>query len=240
MTTVEPGGATTTSRTRRQRKTTAGPTDPSAARVARPRPGGGERPQRANLLKSATVWAPVGTSLLGAMGGLVAAFFLIWPNLAPSTENHAEIKKIAVEPAVTLQQYFDHPSVRQSLERLRLAYPERTQRLLDHERQRLGVIGTVLHFEVQLEGLRTVPIASRWSLFEGDKGIRLAESESLDPLPLTFRIEKKEADTGTWEVWIDTSRVEGSRFFVRLELYDERTGARVTFQDSEKFERPRA
>jgi hypothetical protein len=167
---------------------------------------------RGKVIKTVGASAAAIGSVIGGLSAALTSYFLIRPNLVPSTENHAEIRTVAVEPGVTLQQYFQHPAVRHSLDRLKATYPDNTRRLLEGERPRMHVEGFAVHFEVKLKGLRDVDIAPRWSLFDGDSGRRLSESELLDPLPLTFRIEKKDADSGAWEIWDDTSGVTARTF----------------------------
>jgi hypothetical protein len=174
-------------------------------------------------------------SLVGVASAVLTTFFVVRPNFAPSTMNEAQITKISVEPGVTLQQYFDHPPVKAQVARIRTRYPEETKRLLEIDAPRLGVVGVVVHYQVAFKGLRGVPVAARWSLFDADSGRRLIDSIGLDPLPLRLTIDKKDVDTGVWEQWVDTSSAKPVPLFVRLELYDERTGNGMTFQDSEKF-----
>jgi hypothetical protein len=200
-----------------------------------------EQPLNQHSDTGATKWvgatAAAMGSIIGVASALLTTFLLIRPNLAPSTTNVAQITKVAVEPGVTLGQYFDHPPVKAAVGRLRAAYPDRTKRLLAIDGPRLGTVGAVVHYQVELRGLKGVPVATRWSLFDADSGRRLADSEGIDPLPLRLTIEKKDVDTGVWETWVDTSGGRATAF-VRLELYDERTGNGMTFQDSEKFPVP--
>ena len=61
-----------------------------------------------------------------------------------------------------------------------------------------------MDFQFEVRGYGGTTLQTRWTLFDGDTGERLGESEQLDPLPLTFVAQKKEADIGTWEVWVRT------------------------------------
>jgi hypothetical protein len=176
--------------------------------------------------------------IVGVLTSLLTSFFVIRPNLAQSTDNRVSITEMATEPAVTLEQYFSHPSVRSVLNRLKAEYPERTRLLMERDQPRSQTPGTVIDFGIEVAGLRGVPLGGRWSLFDADTGRRLGESENLDPLPLSFSIEKKDSDTGSWEAWVDTSSFSAEHFFVRIELFDERQDARLTFKDSPIFTKP--
>lgn len=174
-------------------------------------------------------------ALVGVMGSMVTTFFLLKPDLAPSKRNHAEIKKVRIEPEVTLEEYLSHPSIRSAVELLETSFPEATRRVLQQAAPRLGTVGTVVHYEFEAEGLRGGALAGRWILFDADTRRRLADSADLDPLPLAFDIDKSEMDLGSWESWVDTSSTPGWAFVVRIELYSEENGSRITFQDSEPF-----
>ncbi|MCW3035603.1 MAG: hypothetical protein JWM17_915 [Actinobacteria bacterium] len=196
---------------------------------------------RVNVSKFGTkvgIVAAALSGIVGALSAIVTTTFLIKPNLAPSTSNSASITDVVLEPSVTLQEYFSHLTIKSSLQRLQDSFPARTRVLLEKDRSRLNTVGTVVHFGIQVVGLRGVSIGGRWSLFDGNSGRRLGESEALDPLPLSFRIEKRDSDTGSWEAWIDTSSFSPQRFFVRVELFDERFNTRIVFKDSAIFGGP--
>lgn len=202
------------------------PSPPAAARI---------RSELFRVGKSISVVTVAIGGIVGAMSAILTAVFLIRPNLSPSSGNRATITDVVVEPDVTLQEYFSHFSVKSALQRLETKYPERTQTLLTNDRPLLNTVGTVVHFDFEVFGLRGILIGGRWSLFDGDTGRRLGESEDLDPLPLSFKFEKKDSDVGSWESWINTSSFRTQHFFVRLELFDERDDTRIMFKDSQAF-----
>jgi hypothetical protein len=203
-----------------------------------PRPRHDIRDELAKVGKRVSVVAVAVGGIIGATSALLTSLFLVRPNLAQSTGNKAAITDVAVEREVTLEQYFAHFSVKSSLQRLKAAYPDRPQILLDRNGPRLHTLGTVIDFGIEVSGLRGVPVGGRWSVFDADSGKRLGESEDLDPLPLSFKIEKKDSDTGSWESWIDTSSFSSRTFFVRLELFAEKDDTRITFKDTAVFPKP--
>src|SRR3977135_2536577 len=83
--------------------------------------------------------------IVGAVSAALTSIFLLNPNLAQSTRNTASITQVAVEPSVTLEQYFGHLSFKSSIERTRKSYPEQTLKLLEQEAPRLKILGTVIH-----------------------------------------------------------------------------------------------
>ena|SRR5437588_5967328 len=192
----------------------------------------------AKLWRQVSIMAVALGGIIGALSAAITTLFLLKPNLAPSTVNSADITNVTIEPTVTLEQYFSDLPVRSELERLKATYPERTKILMNRDRPRLSVAGTVVDFGLQVRGLRGMPIAERWSLFDADSGKRLGESQDLDPLPLSFTIEEKDWDTGSWESWIDTSAFSNQHFFVRLELFDTRYENRIVFKDTSIFTAP--
>jgi len=192
-------------------------------------------PQVKRLAKRVSGWGAAVGAVVGALSGLITTLLIVQPNLRPPTINRAQITQTAIEPEVTLDQYFQHPLVKAALHRLQAAYPQRTTRLFQLEQPRLATTGTVVHFEIAVQGLRGVPIGVRWSLLDGQTGKRLGDSQGLDPLPLDLVVDRQDSDAGIWETWVDATHAGATSFFVRLELYDERTAAGLTFQDSQKF-----
>ena len=201
--------------------------------------GGHTGREFARVAKNASVVAAALGGIIGSVSATLGLLFLIRPNLAPSTGNRAEITQIALEPRVTLHDYLLHFSVAKTWPRVQRALPkDHAQVWVENVARRSNTLGTVIHFGLQVDGLHGIHIGQRWSLFDGDTGIRLGESEALDPLPLDFSPEKNGADTGSWEVWVDTSQFAARNFFVRLELYEEGDDTRITFKDTPSFTRP--
>jgi hypothetical protein len=188
--------------------------------------------------KKVTALTAALAGVIGLATGALSLFFLMRPNLAPSTTNRAAITEIAVEPRVTLQDYLSHFSVQMTLLRIQNALPKANQpMLMKGMSPRFKTVGTVIHFGIEMDGLHGRRIGERWSVFDADTGTRAGDSEQLDPLPLDFDPEKK-ADSGTWEIWVDTSNSNAHRIFVRIELYDEQGGSGITFKDTPVFPRP--
>ena len=156
---------------------------------------------------------------------------MVLPNLKPSTTNFVAITNVVVEPNVTFGQYLQHPST---------AMAVRAQGMsLDDIRSRskggLADRGAGVDFQFDVRGYGGATLQTRWTLFDADTGERVAESEQLDPLPLRFVAQKKEADIGTWEFWVRTFDRGRKSYFVRIEMNDLTAGTRLTFKDSDKF-----
>lgn len=167
-------------------------------------------------------------ALVTAILGFV---FLARPNLEPTTTNAVRITNIVVEPRVTRGEYLRHPAVRGSLDKSTLAPWLARPDLLQ-------VAGTGIDFQFETRGYVGRSLQTRWTLFNGETNERLAESEALDPFQATpIRVEKRETDMGTWEIWVDTSRFDAPSYFVRIEFYQHSPGSvsRITFADSPKF-----
>lgn len=161
--------------------------------------------------------------ILGVVAAGVSAFFLLRPNLEESTVNLVRIGRIEVEPDVAEASYFKQRPV--------VLYLGET---LEHQPRRLG---TVIHFTYEVEGLRNQLLPLRWSLFDARSGRRIGDSEHLDPLPIGgVEARKKGLDSGSWEVWVDTSKCRARRYFIRIEIYGKTT--RLAFKDSPSFTPP--
>lgn len=159
--------------------------------------------------------------VVGLVGAVLSAIFLLAPNLGQSTENTVEISHVTVEPNVTGGEYFQHFPV--------MTYLHERGSSLGSYADRMADTGVVVDLVYKVSGVRSEALPLRWTLFDARTRRRVAESESLDPLPISVKAQKKNADVGSWEVWIDTSRVAGRRFFARLELYDEDLTTRLAY-----------
>ena len=180
--------------------------------------------------KTAVAIATGAGAVVALLRTVMTTLFLVKPNLSPSTENTVEISDVVTEPEVTLDQYLRHPAVARIL-----SDPQEVAKLRQLNQGRLLSPGTVVHFQFRVAGYRSKRMATRWSLFDAESRRRLLESEGIDPLPLTFSAEKRDTDIGSWEAWVDTSGNEGRNLFLRIELYDNEVGTRVTYKDSEPF-----
>src|SRR5438132_7892522 len=80
--------------------------------------------------KKVTVVAAAVGGLIGGISTALGLFFIVRPNLAPSTTNRAEITQIAVEPNVTLQAYLSHFFVKMALPRIQNALPKENRPLM--------------------------------------------------------------------------------------------------------------
>ncbi len=193
-------------------------------------------------------WIAVGT----ALGALITAFLGIagdlFPNRFPSAQESATITEVAIEHAVTLDKYLAHPAVAAALPRIAPANEEKG--VPDPRNDaRLQHVGTVAHINFEFEGLNDQELDIIWSLHDYDSNMRLLTSSDelgdgrlVDPFPTGQSELKKDKDTESWEVWIDTEDLDEGRFFVRVELLmvDERGLSRLTFKDSPAFCLPHA
>jgi hypothetical protein len=169
--------------------------------------------------------------IVGLVSALLTTLFVVLPNLKPSTTNLVAITNVVVEPNVTFGQYLQHPSTA-------IALRARGMNLDDIRRRSKGGLadrGAGVDFQFEVRGYGGATLQTRWTLFDADTGDRLAESEDLDPLPLRFVAQKKEADIGTGEIWVRTFDQGRKSYFVRVEMYDLTAGTRLTFKDSDKF-----
>jgi len=186
-------------------------------------------------LKRATKRSVAAASGVGVIVGLASAIlatlFVILPNLKPSTTNLVAISNVVVEPNVTFGQYLQHPSTALALRARGIAIDDIRRR----SQALLGDGGVAVDFQFEVRGYGGATLRTRWTLFDGDTGDRLGESEQLDPLPLTFVARKNEADIGTWGVWVRTFDQQRTSYFIRVEMYDVTAGTRLTYQDSTKF-----
>jgi hypothetical protein len=171
-------------------------------------------------------------ALLGVLTSILTALFIILPNLPSSTTNRAEIRNIDLEPDVTFASYLQHEVIRRRLS------SSKAQALRKLNSQLFPITGTAVDFDFEVAGYRGNRLSIRWDLFDATSHRRLAASEALDPLPLSVGFTKKDTDITSWEIWIDTIDVPGTRFVARIELYDEKVGARLTFKDTPDFPRP--
>lgn len=186
-------------------------------------------------LKRATKRAVAAASGIGVIVGLASAIlatlFVILPNLKPSTTNLVAISNVVVEPNVTLDQYLQHPATAKALRARGVAVDEMRRRY----QAVLEAGGAAVDFQFEVRGYGGTTLQTRWTLFDGVTGERLAESEERDPFTFRFVAKKKEADIGTWEVWVRTFDLGRRSYFVRIEMYDVTAGIRLTFKDSDKF-----
>ncbi len=212
----------------------AGSTLPDGVQ-ARPLPPETWAAREIAALKRATKRSVATASGIGVIVGLASAILttllVILPNLKPSTTNLVAISNVVVEPNVTFGQYLQHPSTAIALRARGISIDDIRRR----SQVLLGDGGVAVDFKFEVRGYGGATLQTRWTLFDGDTGDRLGESEQLDPLPLTFVARKNEADIGTWEVWVRTFDQQRKSYFIRLEMYDVTAGTRLTYQDSTKF-----
>lgn len=186
-------------------------------------------------LRRATKRSVAAASGIGVIVGLASAIlttlFVILPNVKPSTTNLVAISNVAVEPHVTFGEYLQHPSTAIALRARGMGIDDIRRR----SQALLGDGGVAVDFQFEVRGYGGASLQTRWTLFDGDTGDRLGESEQLDPLPLTFVARKNEADIGTWEIWVRTFDQQRKSCFIRIEMYDVTAGTRLTYQDSSKF-----
>ena len=203
---------------------TDAPTDdrpPAAAREQSPERIG--RAQR--ILAFLSALGP----LLGVVTGAVGTFYLLRPNLAPSTANEAHITNVAVEPGVTLEQYARHPTVARVL-------GARYGEFLRANAAHVDTTGAVVHFDFKVVGYNRRQVKTRWTLFDAETGRRIGESEQLEPLAFEIEeFEKKDTDIGSWESWVHSDAAWGRPVFARLELFDGVVGLRLVFRDTPTF-----
>jgi hypothetical protein len=183
-----------------------------------------------------TVAAATGIGVIvGLVSALLTTLFVVVPNLKPSTTNLVAITNVVVEPNVTFAQYLQHPSTALGLRARGMSVDDIRRRGQAVLGDRATEAGASVDFQFEVRGYGGATLQTRWTLFDGVTGERLAESEQIDLLTFAFFAQKKEADIGTWEVWVRTFDQGRKSYFVRIEMYDVAAGTRLTFKDSDKF-----
>jgi hypothetical protein len=174
------------------------------------------------MVRAAGAWGAIVALATGATT-MILAFN---PNLVPSRERTITIRKIKVEPGVTLREYYAHKPVAILHSAVSAA-----------RREPSDVDGVVIHFEYVLQGFkRKEKLPFRWTLFDAKSKQRIGESEEMDPYKdLILFAERSQADVGTWELWIDMTNKKAGKYFARIEVYDAPYRNRMTYMDSPVF-----
>ena len=145
-------------------------------------------------------------TILGGVGGLVAALQFIWPTV---TEGSAELSNLEVGPNVTYGEYLQRPGV--SASEVTVADDESLKRA-----------GTIIYFHAQMNGSPKEVYPVKWSVL--DANTKLPEDPGLDRQPAwptpAIQPQQRQKSQADYETWVpfpswDTKGL----FLVRLDIY---------------------
>jgi hypothetical protein len=71
-------------------------------------------------------------------------------------------------------------------------------------------------FDFRIQGYRGDRLPLRWQLLDIGTGDQVAQSRDVAIVP------EADDDEGTWDVWVPVPRDAGRRFFVQVQLYNDR------------------
>jgi hypothetical protein len=157
---------------------------------------------------------------------LIVTILTLFPDLAPSTSQNATFKNVSVDRNVEFGAYLHRHLVSSLLDKGKIEQSKNYQ-------PADGAVGAVVLFQLSSIGYRNKALPVRWTLYASGDNRVLAESEDHDALPIFLTPAKKEADIGSWEIWLDAGQCSRP-CFVRLEVYDP-DGNRVTYKDTPAF-----
>jgi hypothetical protein len=80
----------------------------------------------------------------------------------------------------------------------------------------LGRRGAFVAFDFKIQGYQGKRLPLRWQLIDARTGDQLAQSRDVAITP------EAQTDGGSWDVWVPIPRGAGRRFFVQVQLYDDR------------------
>jgi len=133
---------------------------------------------------------------------LVGLIFVLWPALKP---DGLPVAKGASVTDVTL----DRASFGQYLARVavsRSGYPQ----------AQLKRPGVLVGVELKVKGYRDKRLPIRWQIVDERTGDQIQQSRDL------FYTPSASEDQNTWSIWVPLPRGRGRRFFVEVELLDDR------------------
>lgn len=127
----------------------------------------------------------------------------------------ASLDKPTVDTDVSLRDFLDDRKVPTS----------------DYTKDQLAQVGYVVHFKVQIEGLKRRKCTARWEVFDAQDRSRILPpgwSKEQEPVEM---IPERDIDSAAENFWVPptgTDRV----FFVRVRIYDDK-GVELVYADSD-------
>jgi len=128
--------------------------------------------------------------------------FVVWPALKP---DEPPVTKGATLTSVTL----DRMSFGQYLDRI-------AQSHVGHRRAQLERPVAVVGFDFSIRGYRNKQLPLQWRIVDARTGDQIDQSRDL------FLTPEASEDQATWSVWVPVPRGRNRRFFVEVELLDDR------------------
>jgi hypothetical protein len=148
--------------------------------------------QIAKALATAVTFAATGTGLI----------FGLWPALkpdAPPATRRATLTNVTLDH-IRFGQYLDRKALSRS------GYP----------RAQLERPGALVSFDFNIRGYRNKDLPLQWQLVDATSGDQVARSRDLLITP------EANEEQNSWPVWVPVPRGRSRRFFVEIELFDDR------------------
>jgi hypothetical protein len=165
--------------------------------------------------KARPVWVALPIAMLLGVG------LLLWPSLkpqgAPSTKA-AALKNLTLDRNISFGQYLD----RKELSRASYGAAQLQRR------------GAFVSFDFTITGYKGKRLPLRWQLIDARTGDQLEQSRDVGITP------DAQTDQGSWDVWVPVPSGTGRRFFVQLQLYDDRGTVPIGRQRTATFGPPTA
>ena len=174
----------------------------------------------------------IASSILAILLVVLGALLAVW--LAPKTVR-AKLTNLKVDTNVTLKQYLEDPTnvtLKNNLE-------DPSQPTKGFSPEELDQNGYLIHFEVELEGLKDRDCVASWSVYDADSKSRI---ELPDPWvrfqkPIIFTPEAQ-VDSAAEYFWVPPIDKRHA-FLVRIEILDDK-GSALTFAETEPIKIKRA
>jgi hypothetical protein len=156
----------------------------------------GEKPRR---LPGAGWPIRAAVSIAILLGGLLVLWPAVKPQGAPP-KKAAALSKPTLDRNITFGQYLDRKELARG----------------SYQAAQLGRRGAYVTFDFRIEGYKGKRLPLRWQLIDDRTADQLAQSRDVALIP------DAENDQGTWDVWVPVPRGEDRRFFIQVQLYNDR------------------
>jgi hypothetical protein len=141
--------------------------------------------------------------VLGFIATLLGVVFLLWPSLKPQgapPTKAAALSNLTLDRDITFAQYLD-----------RKALSREPYQAADLSRR-----GAFVSFGFTIEGYKDKRLPLRWQLVDEGTGDQITQSRDVAITP------DADTDQGNWDVWVPVPRSHARRFYVQLQLYNDR------------------
>jgi hypothetical protein len=162
-------------------------------------------------------WA---TAALGFVATLLGVVFLLWPSVKPKGPppvRAAALSNPTLDRDISFGQYLDRKALSRAPYR-----PAELRRA-----------GALVSFDFRIEGYDGKRLPLRWQLVDDGTGDQVAQSRDVAISP------EASTDQGTWDVWVPIPAGRGRRFYVQLQLYDDRGAVPIGRLRTPTFASPR-